>query len=67
MVSSRIALNYHIEPDAASSVYQDVGLLYKTRIIDPAVQESMKAATAEFTAEELITRRAEVSARIFLV
>ena len=64
MVSSRIALNYHIDPDAASSVYQDVGLLYKTRIIDPAVQESMKAATAEFTAEELITRRAEVSLRI---
>ncbi len=64
MVSSRIAVNYHIEPSAANNVYQDVGLAYKERIIDPAVQESMKAATAQFTAEELITRRAEVSSQI---
>jgi regulator of protease activity HflC (stomatin/prohibitin superfamily) len=64
MVSSTIAVNYHVDPDAANKVYQDVGLSYKERIIDPAVQESMKAATAQFTAEELITRRGEVSVQI---
>jgi regulator of protease activity HflC (stomatin/prohibitin superfamily) len=64
MVSSTIAVNYHVAPDAANKVYQDVGLLYKERIIDPAVQESMKATTAQFTAEELITRRGEVSIQI---
>jgi len=64
MVSSTIAVNYHVEPAAANKVYQDVGLSYKERIIDPAVQESMKAATAQFTAEELITRRGEVSVQI---
>ena len=37
---------------------------FKSRIIDPAVQESMKAGTAQFTAEELITKRAEVSVQI---
>jgi prohibitin 2 len=61
MVSSTIALNYHISPSEAHRIYQDVGLSYKQRIIDPAVQESVKAATAQFTAEELITRRSEVS------
>ena len=61
MVSSTIALNYHVDPSSANHVYQDVGVLYKPRIIDPAVQESVKAATAQFTAEELITRRSEVS------
>ena len=61
VVSSTIALNYHIDPSEANSVYQDVGVSYKQRIIDPAVQESVKAATAQFTAEELITRRSEVS------
>lgn len=64
MVSSRIALNYHIAPDQASQIYQDVGTLYKERLIDPAVQEAVKAVTAQFTAEELITRRAEVSTLI---
>ena len=63
-ISSVIAVNYHVVPEAASSVYQNVGLAYKERLIDPAVQESMKAIAAQFTAEELITRRAEVSNQI---
>ena len=63
-VSSRIALNYHIAPDRASQVYQEVGAFYKERLIDPSVQEAVKAVAAQFTAEELITRRAEVSTLI---
>ncbi len=63
-VHSRIALNYHISPEEAWRIYQDVGTLYMQRLIDPSVQEAVKAATAQFTAEELITRRGEVSARI---
>ncbi|MDE0123086.1 MAG: prohibitin family protein [Bryobacterales bacterium] len=63
-VHSRIALNYHIAPDEAARIYQEVGTLYKERLIDPSVQEAVKAATAQFTAEELITRRAEVSSLI---
>ncbi len=63
-VHSRIAINYHITPDRASAIYQDVGLSFKERLIDPAVQEAVKASTAQFTAEELITRRAEVSTQI---
>ena len=64
MVSSTIALNHHVDPAAANSVYQETLGAYKNRIIDPAVQESVKAVTAQFTAEELITRRAEVSTQI---
>ncbi len=64
IVHSRIALNYHITPDKAWVIYQDVGVEFKQRLIDPAVQEAVKAATAQFTAEELITRRAEVSTQI---
>lgn len=63
-VQSRIALNYHIAPEQAWQIYQEVGTLYKERLIDPSVQEAVKAATAQFTAEELITRRAEVSDEI---
>ncbi len=59
-VSSTIAVNYHIDPNKANTVYQEIGLYFKERVIDPAVQESVKAATASFTAEELITKREEV-------
>ena len=45
-VSSTVALNYHIIPDKANIVYQSIGLSFKERIIDPAVQEVVKAVTA---------------------
>ncbi|ABC76746.1 prohibitin family protein [Syntrophus aciditrophicus] len=60
-VSSTVALNYHIIPDKANIVYQSIGLAFKERIIDPAVQEVVKAVTAKYTAEELITKRPAVS------
>ncbi|MCB1173485.1 MAG: prohibitin family protein [Leptospiraceae bacterium] len=61
---STIALNYHILPEKVNKIYQDIGLSYKARIIDPSIQEVVKAVTAMFTAKELITRREEVSAKI---
>jgi len=60
-VSSRIALNYHVVPDRANVVYQKIGIKFKERIIDPAIQEVVKAVTAKYTAEELITKRPAVS------
>src|SRR4030095_1567972 len=56
-VHSVVALNFHIDPDRVANMYQAVGLQFKDRIIDPAMQEAIKASTAKFTAEELITRR----------
>lgn len=56
-VHSVVALNFHIDPQKVANIYQDVGLGYKDRIIDPALQEAVKASTARFTAEELITKR----------
>jgi regulator of protease activity HflC (stomatin/prohibitin superfamily) len=60
-VSSEVALNYHIIPDKSNIVYQSIGIHFKERIIDPAVQEVVKAVTARYTAEELITKRPAVS------
>jgi regulator of protease activity HflC (stomatin/prohibitin superfamily) len=59
-VSSVVALNFHINPEKVANIYQDVGVDYKTRLIDPAIQESVKASTAKYTAEELITKREAV-------
>ncbi len=60
-VTSRVALNYHIVPDKANVVYQKIGIQFKERIIDPAILEVVKAVTAKYTAEELITKRPAVS------
>lgn len=56
-VDSVIALNYHVAPDAANKLWQEVGRDYETRLIDPAIQESVKAAAAQFTAAELVEKR----------
>jgi regulator of protease activity HflC (stomatin/prohibitin superfamily) len=63
-ISSVIAVNFHIDPSRAQKVFQDIGRDFKDRIIDPAVQESVKAVSAGFTAEELITMRGEVKNKI---
>ncbi len=60
-VTLSVALNYHIIPDKANHVYQNIGVHFKERIIDPAIHEVTKAVSAEYTAEELITKRPQVS------
>jgi regulator of protease activity HflC (stomatin/prohibitin superfamily) len=45
-------------------VYQTIGVEFKERIIDPAIQEVVKAVSARYTAEELITKRPAVSAEM---
>lgn len=59
-VQTTIALNFHIKPNEVPQLYQEIGFYYMERIIDPSIQEAVKSVTARFTAEELITRRAEV-------
>jgi regulator of protease activity HflC (stomatin/prohibitin superfamily) len=56
-VATVIALNYHIDPNKANLVYQQLGSDYADRIIAPTIQESVKASVAKFDAEELITQR----------
>jgi regulator of protease activity HflC (stomatin/prohibitin superfamily) len=59
-VESKVALNYHVDPMRVANIYQEIGVSYNIRLIDPALQESIKSTTAKYTAEELITRREEV-------
>lgn len=63
-VESQLALNYHLKSDVANKLWQEVGSDYESRLIDPSIQESVKAATAKFTAQELIEQRAKVKDEI---
>lgn len=62
VVTTHVAVNYRVDGAHAAAVYQDVGRLaeVEVRIMEPALQEAVKKTTAQFTAEELITRRQAV-------
>ncbi len=63
-VNAVIAVNYRLDPAKVNKLYQELRLSYKDRIVDPAVAESLKAVTAQYTAEELISKRSEVSSKV---
>jgi regulator of protease activity HflC (stomatin/prohibitin superfamily) len=64
IVSTTIAVNYHLTPDSVVNLYKEIGIDYSDKVIQPAVQEVVKASTAQFTAEELITKRDMVKEKI---
>lgn len=61
-VYTDVALNWHIIPEEANVIFQQIG--NEERIVDgiinPAVEEVLKAVMAKYTAEEIVTRRDEV-------
>lgn len=60
-VTFKIAVNYNITKETANELYKTTGKGYQDIILNPSVLESIKAVTAQYTAEELITKRSEVS------
>lgn len=65
-VFTDVALNWHIVPEEANVIYQQIGDENKVvdRIINPAVEEVLKAVMAQYTAEEIITKREKVKAGV---
>ncbi|MEG4105215.1 prohibitin family protein [Microcoleus sp. S13_C5] len=65
-VFTDVALNWHIIPEEANAIFQQIGDEKEVvaRIIEPAVEEVLKAVMAKYTAEEIITKRGEVKAAV---
>lgn len=59
-VKAKLAVNYRLVPDKALEIYKTVGAGYSDVVLQPAVQESLKANTALYSAESLITNRESV-------
>ncbi|MBW4616263.1 MAG: prohibitin family protein [Desmonostoc vinosum HA7617-LM4] len=57
-----VALNWHIIPNEINIVFQEIGDEQDiiTKIINPAVEEVLKAVMASYTAEEIVIKRGEV-------
>ena len=62
-VSLTVATNWAIDPESAPQLYQSIGTieLIFDRLIAPAIANTVKAVTAHFDAEELITKRDQVA------
>ncbi len=65
-VETQVSVQYSISGAVAPRTYQRIGTrdVVAATVIGPAIQESVKAVTAQFTAEQLVTRRAEVKQQI---
>jgi regulator of protease activity HflC (stomatin/prohibitin superfamily) len=64
VVKTNLSVNYKLNPASAIEIYKTIGQDYQDIIIYPIVQEAVKSITASYTAEELITKRAEVKESI---
>lgn len=60
-VTYNVSVNYNVIASESAELYRTVGKSWSEVIIRPAIQESVKSAIAEYTAEELITDRTSVS------
>ena len=66
VVSTRVAVQYSLIGEIAPKTFQKIGnsRVVAANVIAPAIQESVKAITAQYTAEQLVTKRSEVKAKI---
>lgn len=63
-VKTTITANYNVVPSTAAKLYSEIGMNYEDKLFDGAVQETFKAITANYTAEELIKKREQVTGEI---
>lgn len=59
-VETTVTVNYHPDREAVHRLYKNLGLDYENRVIQPAIEETVKQVTANYNAEELITKRPQV-------
>ena len=64
VVTTEVTLNYQLDAKRVGEIYRTLRMAYETRIIQPYVQEAVKSVTAEYNAEELITQRPAVKAKL---
>lgn len=61
-VITAVTVPYNLVDSQAPTFYKEYGSIanFEAAILDPAIQESVKAVTAKFSATELLTKREEV-------
>ncbi len=63
-VETTVTVNYHPDQEQVHVLFKEIGLDYENRVIQPAIEETVKQVTANYNAEELITKRPQVKSDI---
>ena len=63
-VDIKLSVNYNIDQKSAQILYKTVGTNYFENVMYPRIQENTKAVFSQYTAESLIEKRNELSAKI---
>jgi regulator of protease activity HflC (stomatin/prohibitin superfamily) len=69
-VKTSVAVNFRIDPEQIKDIYRRIGQAststdyMQSEIMNPIIQESVKMATAQYNAEELIINRSAVKKQI---
>jgi len=66
-VQIAVIVNYHLDATKVNKTFQQYGSTYKTNIIEPIIREVIKSQAALYTAEELVTKRAEFSDKVSIL
>ncbi|OFV94651.1 MAG: hypothetical protein A3F68_03970, partial [Acidobacteria bacterium RIFCSPLOWO2_12_FULL_54_10] len=64
VVTTEVTLNYQLNAASVGEIYRTMRLDYQDRVIQPFIQEAIKSTTANFDAEQLITRRPQVKTEL---
>lgn len=59
-----VSVNYQLDEDKVTDMFRQVGQNYNAIVLEPAIQETIKSAISQYNAEELVTKRNEVSDKI---
>lgn len=65
-VAIGVVVNYHIDPTKVTEIYSQYSSVenYELNVIEPIVREIVKSAASQYTAEELVTKRADYSEKV---
>jgi len=54
-------INYNLEPEAANTIYQNVGLDWRTTLVKPVIEGELKGTIGKWDAVDLIANRAKAT------
>lgn len=65
-VAIGVVVNYHINPEKVEQIFAQYSSVqnYEANVIEPVIREVVKSTSAQYTAEELVTKRAEYGDKV---
>jgi len=65
-VSIGVVVNYHINAEKVEQIFAQYSSVhnYESNVIEPIIREVVKSTSAQYTAEELVTKRAEYGDKV---